>query len=146
VETVGRRHIPEKVEVFDGMDGHWKAVTVEEAIEIWVKNSRIDEFTPYAPRMETILRKVQKALGCSREPAWRRVVRAVKQSDHLEWVVGDNNAHFLLYKEGEVKDKDKVRHVKLEKQTPTKKEESSIDIYAMLVEAKRKREEKDSSE
>lgn len=53
-----RRHVPKKVLV--EIEGDKKILTVTEAVEEFVKRSRIDPFTPYLPRLEDALLFIQK--------------------------------------------------------------------------------------
>lgn len=152
-----------------------KQLNAYEAVKQWAKEAMLDNVVPHALRLEDAIQLLQKHFGISREPAYRRAVMATAQYACLSWEEVGKRKYIAYNKDLDIPEADTLMHEEREERrkeaeydlglvfhedifnkranirqlTTETKEEPVIDIYAMLVEAGRKKqgvdlEQKDS--
>ena len=137
-----------------------KVLTALEAIKMWCKESQLHCAYPRSMRIEDLLEKIQENFKVTREPAYRRVQKAIHEYECLTadvrekrrgvYIIYDRAKDSkptvkttIFYKEPEETPKKKSLYDEIMEKAERKKEqEEPIDIYKLLEEAERKHKER----
>ena len=108
-----------------------EVLTLQEVIKKWTYQRKVS--------LNILINKVQAAYKCTREPAYRRIREIVEKEPSLSFV-SKGRYKFVWYNPHLDKPMEDTTTTETKTLTTIEpEEESPIDIWAMLVEAERKR-------